>query len=107
MLQPIRHLLSRSERFRLERRSPTGNLTRGIQAPWQGAHNNAAERVLRGPVVGRKNFYGNRSKRGAETTAILYSLIETAKLCGVHPSEYLRDTAIAAIRRPGAVVLPF
>ena len=38
-----------------------------------GIDNNAAERVLRGPVVGRKNFYGNRSKRGAKTAAILYS----------------------------------
>ena len=58
-------------------------------------------------MVGRKNFYGNRSKRGAETAAILYLLIETAKLCGVNPSDYLRDTAISAIRRPGAVNLPF
>ncbi len=47
--------------------------------------NNAAERVLRGPLVRRKNFYGNRSKHGAQVAAILYSLIETAKLCGQDP----------------------
>jgi len=57
--------------------------------------------------VGRKNFYGNRSKRGAKTTAILYSLIETAKLCGQNPAEYLGRAARAAIRRPGTITLPF
>lgn len=82
-------------------------LTRFLQDPRIALDNNAAERVLRGPVVGRKNFYGNRSKRGAKTAAILYSLIETAKLCGVNPSEYLHDVAIAAIREPGTVTLPF
>ena len=68
--------------------------------------NNAAERALRGVVVGRKNFYGTRSKRGARVASILYSLIETAKLRGVEPGEYLRRAAIAAIERPSAVTLP-
>ncbi len=58
-------------------------------------------------MVGRKNFYGNRSKRGAKTAAILYSLIETAKLNARDPAAYLREVAKAAIRRPGAVTLPF
>lgn len=82
-------------------------LTLFLENPRIALDNNAAERVLRGPVVGRKNFYGNRSKRGAETAAILYSLIETAKLCGREPSAYLREAAVAAIRNPGTVTLPF
>ena len=82
-------------------------LTQFLRDPRIALDNNAAERVLRGPVVGRKNFYGNRSKRGAKTAAILYSLIETAKLCEKNPSEYLREAAIAAIRSPGTVTLPF
>ncbi len=68
--------------------------------------NNAAERILRGPVVGRKNFYGNRSRRGAKVAAILYSVIETAKLNGVDPAAVLRQAARAAIKNPGAVVIP-
>ena len=36
--------------------------------------NNAAERALRGPVVGRKNHYGSRSKRGTEVAALFYTL---------------------------------
>lgn len=105
-------------RFGGLRRSAFGKALRYLLAHWDGLtlflkdprialDNNAAERVLRGPVVGRKNFYGNRSKRGAKTAAILYSLIETAKLNGRDPSAYLREAAKAAIRQPGAVTLPF
>ena len=100
------------------RRSAFGKALKYLLAHWDGLtlfledprialDNNAAERVLRGPVVGRKNFYGNRSKRGAKTAAILYSLIETAKLNGCDPAAYLREAATAAIRHPGTVTLPF
>ena len=81
-------------------------LTLFLEDPRIALDNNAAERVLRGPVVGRKNFYGNRSKRGAKTAAILYSLIETAKLNGCDPAAYLREAALAAIRCPGTITLP-
>ena len=50
-----------------------------------------------GPVVGRKNHYGSRSVRGTEVAAILYSLIETTKLCGLDPDHYLKVAANAAI----------
>lgn len=59
--------------------------------------NNGAERAIRGVVVGRKNHYGSRSQRGTEVAAIFYSLIETAKLVGVEPAEYLRRAAEAAL----------
>ena len=59
--------------------------------------NNGAERAIRGLVVGRKNHYGSRSRRGTEVAAVFYSLIETAKLLGVEPSDYLRRAAEAAL----------
>jgi transposase len=59
--------------------------------------NNASERALRGPVVGRKNFRGSRSQRGMETAALYYSLIETAKRCGLDPRAYLRQAVDAAL----------
>ena len=68
--------------------------------------NNAAERSLRGPVVGRKNHYGSKSKRGTEVAAIFYTLLETAKLCGVEPAYYLKTVAERALREPGTVTLP-
>lgn len=59
--------------------------------------NNGAERAIRGVVLGRKNHYGSRSQRGTEVAAVFYSLIETAKLVGVDPAEYLRRAAEAAL----------
>ena len=59
-----------------------------------------------GPVVGRKNHYGSKSKRGTEVAALFYSLIETAQLRGEDPALYLQRAALAAITTPGTVTLP-
>ena len=79
-----------------------GHLWKGLTLFLQDARvpldNNATERALRGPVVGRKNHYGSRSKRGTEVAALFYSLLESAKLCGVEPKAYLRAAARAALR---------
>ena len=37
--------------------------------------------------------------------ALYYSLIETAKLCGVEPRDYLAQAARQAIANPGTVLL--
>ncbi len=66
--------------------------------------NNATERAIRGPVVGRKNHYGSKSVRGTEVAALFYTLVETAKLAGVDPARYLREAALADAR--GEVLLP-
>jgi hypothetical protein len=34
-----------------------------------------------------------------------YSLIESAKLCGVEPRAYLRETTLRAVRNAGTVTL--
>jgi hypothetical protein len=67
---------------------------------------NGVERVLRGVGAGRKNHYGSRSERGTRVAALLYSLIESAKLAGVEPRAYLSKAARRAIRNPPAVTLP-
>ncbi|MHC5035027.1 MAG: IS66 family transposase [Planctomycetota bacterium] len=59
--------------------------------------NNQMERGLRGPVVGRKNFYGTKTERGADAAAVLYSLIESCKLAGAEPKAYLRYALRAAV----------
>ncbi len=66
---------------------------------------NGVERALRGVAVGRKNHYGSRSERGTRVAALFYSLIESAKLCGVEPRAYLSEAARRAIRSPGALTL--
>ena len=69
-------------------------------------HNNGTESALRGPVVGRKNFYGARSKRGTEVAAIFYTIFETAKVLRIDPKAYLRAIVRNALANPGAVTLP-
>ena len=58
------------------------------------------------PVIGRRNFAGVRSDRGAVVAAVLYSLFETAKLCGVNPAAYLESAVLGSLKNPGAVFLP-
>jgi transposase len=81
-------------------------LTRFLDDPLIPLDNNPVERALRGLVVGRKNHYGSRSKRGCEVAALFYSLIETAKLCGAEPKSYLLRVASEALDHPGAVTFP-
>ena len=47
-----------------------------------------------------------RSVRGSRVTALVYSLIESAKLCGVDPRTYLSEATRRAIRSTGTVTLP-
>lgn len=65
-------------------------LTLFLKDPALPIDNNAQERLLRNPVIGRKTWYGTHSKRGARTTAILFSLVESCKLNGVNPREYFK-----------------
>ena len=81
-------------------------LTRFLDDPRIPLDNNAAERALRGVVVGRKNHYGSKSKRGTEVAAIFYTLFETAKLSQVDPRAYVTQAAKRAITEPGAITLP-
>ena len=54
------------------------------------AHNNIAERALRGVAIGRKNYLHLGSDSGGERAAVIYSLLGTAKLNGLNPRAYLR-----------------
>ncbi|MEJ7600671.1 MAG: IS66 family transposase [Kofleriaceae bacterium] len=67
--------------------------------------NNATERAIRGPVVGRKNHYGSKSRRGTEVAATLYTILETAKLHGIDPAAYLHAALTAADR--GVALMPW
>ena len=53
------------------------------------ADNNSAERAMKPIALGRKNFLFVGSPAGGRTAAIAYTLIETAKLNGVNPQEWL------------------
>lgn len=53
--------------------------------------NNPIERQIRPIAVGRKNYLFAGSHRGAKTAAIFYSLINSCKMHGVNPFQYLQD----------------
>lgn len=51
--------------------------------------NNLGERTVKNFVVGRKNWLFANTASGAKTSAILYSLAETANNCHLRPDTYL------------------
>ncbi len=52
--------------------------------------NNTVENAIRPFVVGRKNWLFSGTPRGAHASAVIYSLIETAKTSGHDPYWYLK-----------------
>jgi transposase len=63
--------------------------------------NNSQERLMRNPVVGRKTWYGTHSRKGAETNAVLFSLVESCKLNKVNPRDYFREIVHAIHEKRG------
>ena len=53
--------------------------------------NNLAENAIRPFVIGRKAWLFSTSQKGANSNANLYSLVETAKACGLEPYAYLME----------------
>jgi transposase len=52
--------------------------------------NGAAERSLRGVGIGRRNYLFMGSDAGGERAALIYGLIESAKMNGLDPQAYLQ-----------------
>jgi hypothetical protein len=52
--------------------------------------NNRAERSIKPFVIGRKNWMFSATPKGAKASAVIYSIIETAKENGLKPFEYLK-----------------
>ena len=61
--------------------------------------NNVAERALRAPVVGRKNWMFAGSEDGARRAATLFSLVASCRLHGVDPWAYFDDVLRRVQRR--------
>jgi transposase len=82
-----------------------GGLTVFVEHPEVPMDNNTAERSERGPVVGRKNYYGSGAVWSGRLAAMLFSLLQTLCLWEVNPrrwlTAYLRACAAAGGRVPG------
>ena len=86
---------------RISRRSELAQTIRYALAHWDGLthvlrdgrvclDNSAAERAMRPIAIGRRNWTFAGSDAGGARAATIYSLIETAKINGADPEDYLR-----------------
>jgi transposase len=64
-------------------------LTVFVDNPQVPLDNNLAENTIRGPVTGRKNYYGSGSLWSAELAASLFSIFKTLVLWGINPRHWL------------------
>ena len=65
-------------------------LVRYIEDGHISIDNNRAERAIKPFVIGRKNWLFSNTENGANASAVLYSLVETAKANGLIPFDYLK-----------------
>ena len=80
LAQAIRYALSRWQA--LERYLTDGRLEMS---------NNAAERAMKSPVLGRKNYLFCGSDAGRRRAACIYTITETCKMNGIDSQVYLTD----------------
>jgi transposase len=89
LAQAIRYALSR--RQALLRYTTEGRLE---------MTNNAAEHVIRPLALGRKNRLFAGADSGGKRAALMYTIIQTARLNGLDPEAYLRDAVGRIADRP-------
>jgi transposase len=87
MLTPPKGLLGTAISYALKQ---WGRLIRYLEDGRIRPDNNLAENAIRPFVVGRKNWLFSGHPNGANASACLYSLIETAKANDIEPYGYLR-----------------
>jgi len=82
-------------------------LTVFVEHPEVPMDNNTAERAQRGPVVGRKNYYGSGAIWAGQLASTLFSLFQTLALWNLNPrlwlQAYLEGCAQAGGKAPGDV----
>ena len=72
-----------------------------VDRPFVPLDNNVAERVLRSPAIGRLLSHGSDSVKGAEFTAILYSVVGTLSMNGIDVLRWLQAWLTACAKNAG------
>lgn len=78
-------------------------LTVFVEHPEVPMDNNTAERSQRGPVVGRKNYYGSGAVWAGQLATMLFSLLQTLCLWGLNPRSWLTAYLTACAEAGGKV----
>lgn len=103
LITHVRAMQERCTMYRYERQmhQVKRQLLESLQNHWSGLtvfltrpevalDNNSAERALRTPVVGRKNYYGSGSIWSACLAATMFSVFQTVVLWGLNPRHWLQ-----------------
>src|ERR1700730_1252654 len=101
------HLQSMQQEARMQLaepslRRPCRKVLKSLQEHWEGLtrfaddpsiplDNNACERQLRGPALGRKNYYGSGALWSGRLAAMLFSLLGTLERSRINPRQWLTD----------------
>ena len=72
-----------------------------VDRPFVPLDNNFAERILRGPAIGRLLSHGSDSVQGAEFTAIVYSVVGTLSMNGIDVLRWLQAWLTACAKNGG------
>ena len=72
-----------------------------VDRPQVPLDNNLAERLLRGPAIGRRLSFGSDSETGARFTALMYSVIGTLTLHGIDVPRWLKAWLTACAENGG------
>src|SRR5438132_48473 len=102
-------------------REPCRKVLTSLQEHWTGLtlfvadaripmDNNISERRLRGPALGRKNYYGSGAAWSGCLAAMLFSILATLQLWQINPRSWLRwflDSCAAAGGRAPPDIQPF
>lgn len=78
-------------------------LTIFLDQPEIPMDNNEAERCLRNPVVGRKNYYGSGSIWSGTLTQVMFSIFQTLLLNKINPRLFLLSYFDECARNKGSV----
>jgi transposase len=102
-------------------REPCRKALESLQKHWPGLtvfvddpkipmDNNASERTVRGPAMGRKNYYGSGSLWSVTLAAAMFSILATLKHGNVNPRRWLTwylERCAATGSKPPADIEPF
>jgi transposase len=76
-------------------------LTLFVEHPQVAMDNNKAERGIRNPVTGRKNYYGSGSIWSATLAALMFSTLQTLLLWGINPRHWMHSFLSACAENRG------
>jgi len=102
-------------------REPCRKVLESLKVHWSGLtlfledqriplDNNYSERLIRGPAVGRKNYYGSAAEWAGRLATMMFSLLATLKLWKINPRLWLQwylQSCASEGGKPPADIEPF